>query len=220
MDANAPCTLDALVERYTDHCRRTRGLRDRTLRGYAAFVRLFVRAVFGSDLIDLTRVESRDGIRVFAALGDRFSARSLNTVRTALRSFFRFLRFEGLCPAALEAAIPKVAYWRLSALPCALRDDQVARVLASFDPSSPCRHRDRAVVVSLATLGLRPGEIAALCLEDIDWRAGLIRLRTRKTRRGAVLPLLRAAAEAARFRAPRCPQLWPGRVGVHRSIRR
>jgi site-specific recombinase XerD len=93
-------------------------------------------------------------------------------------------------------AIPKVAYWRLSSLPCALRDDQLTEVLASFDPSSPCGHRDRAVVVSLATLGLRPSEIAALCLEDIDWRKGLFHLRTRKTRHGAVLPLPRAVGRA------------------------
>jgi site-specific recombinase XerD len=120
----------------------------------------------------------------------------MKTVRTALRSFFRFLRVEGLADERLEAAIPTVAYWRLSTLPRCLRDDQLEQVLASWDATTPCGHRDRAIVVCLATLGLRPGEVADLCLEDLDWRAGTIHLRTRKTRRGAVLPLPREAGRA------------------------
>jgi integrase/recombinase XerD len=196
MEADARWTLDALIERYSHHCRRTGGLRSRTVRGYGGFVRLFVRTLLGNDPIDLTRFNPRDVMMSFASLGGRFSARSMKTVRTALRSFFRFLRVEGLCDLPLEAALPKTAYWRLSALPCSLDDEELARVLTSFDRSTPYGRRDRAVVVCLATLGLRPNEIAALALEDIDWRAGTIHLRTRKTRRGAVLPLPREAGRA------------------------
>jgi hypothetical protein len=94
----------------------------------------------------------------------------MKAVRTALRSFFRFLRVEGLCEERLEAAIPAVAGWRLSTLPHCLSDEQLARVLASLDASRPCGRRDRAIVVCLASLGLRPGELANLRLEDVDWR--------------------------------------------------
>ena len=93
-------------------------------------------------------------------------------VRTALRSFFRFLRVEGLCDERLEAAIPVVAHWRLSSLPRYLSDQQLEQVLTSFDTSTPCGHRDGAIILCLASLGLRPGEVAELCLEDIDWRRG------------------------------------------------
>jgi len=48
----------------------------------------------------------------------------------------------------------------------------------------------------LATLGLRPGEVADLCLEDLDWRTGVVHLRSRKTGRGATLPLPREAGRA------------------------
>lgn len=196
MTVGARWTLDALVEAYTQHSRRTRGLRDRTLRGYESLARLFVRAAVGDNPIEPTRFHPSDVIAFVASLRGRFSPRSMKTVRTALRSFFRFLRFEGLSDDRLEAAIPTVAYWRLSTLPRALRDDQVAQVLASFDTSTPGGRRDRAIVLCLSTLGLRPGEVAALCLEDLDWRAGTIHLRTRKTRRGAVLPLPREAGRA------------------------
>jgi site-specific recombinase XerD len=159
-------------------------------------VHLLVRAALGDDPIDPARFRPADVITFVASLRGRFSPRSMKTVRTALRSFFRFLRFEGLADERLEAAIPTVAFWRLSTLPRCLRDDQLEQVLASCHTATPCGHRDRAVVVCLATLGLRPGEVADLCLEDLDWRTGVVHLRTRKTGRGATLPLPREAGRA------------------------
>ncbi len=92
--------------------------------------------------------------------------------------------------------IPTVAHWRLATLPRCLSDEQLARVLAALEDSRPCGRRDRAIVLCLASLGLRPGEVANLRLEDIDWRGGGILLRERKTRRGAVVPLPREAGKA------------------------
>jgi len=188
--------LDELVEAYKEHQRRTRGLREQTLRGYERLVRLFVRAALGEDPVDPARLSPADVVGFVAAMQVRFSPRSLKTVRTTLRSFFRFLRVAGLCDERLEAAVPRVAFWRLASLPRCLSGEQLARLLASLDASGGCGRRDRAIVVCLARLGLRPGEIANLRLEDIDWRAGTLCLRERKTRRGAVLPLPREAGRA------------------------
>lgn len=189
-------TLDALIEAYKQHQHRTRGLREQTLHGYERLVRLFVRAAHDGGPIDPTAFNPGDVIDFILLLRDRYSPRSMKSVRTALRSFFRFLRAEGLCDERLEAAIPAVAHWRLSALPRHLSEAQLSRVLASFDPTTPFGRRDRAIVLCLSTLGLRPGEVADLCLDDLDWRSGTIHLRTRKTGRGAVLPLPREAGRA------------------------
>jgi integrase/recombinase XerD len=191
-----PWTLDALVEAYRQHQRRTRGLRERTLDGYERLVRMFVRAALGEDPIDPSRLCTGDVVGFVVAMQARFSPCSMKAVRTALRSFFRFLRFEGLSDGQLELAIPRVAHWRLSTLPRYLSDAQLALLLASLDASTPWGRRDRAIVLCLATLGLRPGEVANLCLEDIDWRGGSVRLRERKTRQGAVVPLPRDAGRA------------------------
>lgn len=188
--------LDGLVEGYKRHLRHTRGLREQTLDGYERLVRLFVRASLGEDPIDPRRIGSADVVEFVVVMQARFSPRSLKTVRTALRSLFRFLRVEGLCDERLEAAIPRVAFWRLASLPRCLSGEQLARVLASLDGSGSCGLRDRAIVVCLAGLGLRPGELANLRLDDIDWRAGTLCLRERKTRRAAVLPLPREAGRA------------------------
>lgn len=215
-------TLDGLVEAYKHHQRRTRGLRERTLDGYERLVRTFVRAALGEDPIDPSSLDSADVVGFVAAMQGRFSPGSMKAVRTALRSFFRFLRFEGLCDAQLELAVPRVAHWQLSTLPRYLSDTQLARLLTSLDASGPCGRRDRAIVLCLASLGLRPGELANLRLEDIDWRGGSVRVRERKTRQGAVVPLPRDAGKAiVDYLREERPATDERRVFVqHRGVRR
>ena len=196
MTVDPGCSVEALVEAYTQQSRRVRGLRDRTLHQHAAVARLFLHAVQGDGPVDPRRWRPCDVMTFVASLNGRFSPRSMRTVCSALRSFFRFIRVDGRCDERLEAAIPAVAYWRQSSVPRSLSDGQLAQVLSSFDVSTRCGHRDRAIVMCLATLGLRPGEVASLRLEDVDWRAGTIQLHTRKTRRCTVLPLPREAGRA------------------------
>ncbi len=189
-------SLDALIGQYKQHQRRTRGLRESTLQGYERFVRLSFEAVLADDPVDPTRLSPADVMGLVASMRGRYSPHSMKAVCTALRSFLRFLRVKGLCDGRVEAAIPTVAHWKLSTLPRCLSDEQLDQLLASLDASRPCGLRDRAIVLCLSTLGLRPGEVAALHLEDLDWRHGTIHLRTRKTRQGAVVPLPRHAGRA------------------------
>ena len=196
MTVHLAWTLDTLIEEYKQHHRSTRGLRDSTLHRYAHIVHLFARSALGDDPIDPTLLLPVNVIGFIAAMMDRYSPRSMKIVRTALRSFFRFLRVRGLHDERLDLAIPVIAHWRLSTLPRSLSERQLEKVFASFDTSTPCGFRDRAIVVCLSALGLRPGELAEVQLEDIDWRQGTIELRSRKMRRGAVLPLPREAGRA------------------------
>jgi site-specific recombinase XerD len=189
-------TLDSIVEAYKRDQRRVRGLREPTLKSYEAVLRPFLRFSLGEDPLDPARLTPTDVVQFVTSLQDRYAARSMKQVRTGLRSLFRFLRMKGYCDEKLELAIPAVAHWRMAALPRCLNEQQLKQVLEAFDPRTPCGLRDRAMVLCLSTLGLRPRELAELRLEDIDWRGGTIRLRTRKTRRGAVLPLPREAGRA------------------------
>lgn len=190
--------LDDLIEAYQQHQRRTRGLSEGTLRGYAHYVRLFVRHALGDDPVDVSCLTAESVVEFVGSMTGQVALSSMKPLRTAVRSFLRYLRQEGVCAGQLEAAIPRVAAWRLSTVPRRLSDDDLTKVLASVDTptSRPCGQRDRAIVWCLATLGLRPGEIADLELDDIDWREGTIRLRHRKNRRSAVMPLPREAGRA------------------------
>ncbi|MGH9278300.1 MAG: hypothetical protein ACRD12_09355 [Acidimicrobiales bacterium] len=118
-------TLDDLVEAYKQHQRRTRGLREPTLRGYEWNVRLLVRTTLGDDPIDPARLSCADVMGFIGSMSERLSPSSMGTVRTALASFFRYLRVEALCASPLEAAIPTIAQWRLSSIPRLLTDEQL-----------------------------------------------------------------------------------------------
>jgi site-specific recombinase XerD len=70
-----------------------------------------------------------------------------------------------------------VAFWRLQGLPRGLDSDQVRALLESCDTDTANGRRDLAILLLLVRLGMRRGEVAALGLDDIDWRAGELLVR-------------------------------------------
>src|SRR5207247_2170168 len=109
--------------------------------------------------------------------------------------FLRFLIAEGQCAVGLDAAIPTVAHWRLASLPRYLPGKEVERLIASCDPASTVGRRDRAILLLLARLGLRAGDVAHLQLRDIDWQGACIHVRG-KSHHEARLPLSQEVGQA------------------------
>ena len=123
------------------------------------------------------------------------SGASAKILTSGLRSLLRYLHLTGRVPIPLAQAVPRAAGWRLSSLPRALEAEQVQRLLSSCDRSTVVGRRDLAILTLLARLGLRACEVARLCLDDIDWRAGELTIRGK----GATtehLPLPHEAGEA------------------------
>lgn len=114
---------------------------------------------------------------------------------TALRMFLRFLIAEGQCASELRDAVPVLVHRRLSSLPRYLSADDVERVIACCDRDSAVGQRDRAILLLLARLGLRAGDIVQLKLRDIDWKAGSFQVAG-KSRRETCLPLTREVGAA------------------------
>jgi site-specific recombinase XerD len=108
---------------------------------------------------------------------------------TGLRSFLGYLRHRGDISSDLSASIPAVANWALSTVPKSLPAGAAQEVIGHCHPTSPIEKRNYAILLLLARLGLRAGEIVALNLEDIDWEAGKMTIRG-KGGRYAQLPLL------------------------------
>ncbi len=120
---------------------------------------------------------------------------------TALRSFLRYARYRGRTTLDLAAAVPIVANWAMSSIPRAIGADQVRQLLASIDRRTTIGRRDYAIVLLLARLGLRSGEVAFLELEDIDWGVGQVSVRGKRHQRTALpLPADVGAAIAAYLR--------------------
>jgi integrase/recombinase XerD len=143
-----------------------------------------------------------------------------------LRSLLRFLYLKGITATDLGTAMPPVAGWRDTRLPAAMSAADVTALLGGCDRSRPSGLRDLAILTLLARLGLRSGEVAALQLGDIDWRAGEIVVRG-KARCQDRLPLTVEAGEAVagylRGGRPssRCPEviltLYAPYRGIHPS---
>jgi integrase/recombinase XerD len=176
----------ARFERYMDG---TCGLAANTRRQRSQIVTRFLAARFGTGPVMAAAITAAD-LRRFALGADQI--RSPGTVRViagALRCYLRFREIEGDPVGDLRASIPGAAHWRLATLPAVLSSAQVDDLLSAFSGPIPSLRRAYAMVRCLADLGLRACEVARLHLDDIDWRAGTLRLARGKSRRDDILPL-------------------------------
>jgi integrase len=107
----------------------------------------------------------------------------------------RYLSVHGRCRADLDKAVPAFASWRLADLPKYLTAEQVDRLIAACDGRSPERRRDRAIIMLLARLGLRAGDVARLRIADIEWDTGTLRV-SGKGRYQVRLPLPQDVGDA------------------------
>ena len=187
--------LEQLLERYEAYLIKERGILASTAGQYRATARRFLSGrQSGSDL----RLQELSAAEVVAFLKRECAGRSVGSAKlvvTHLRAVLRFLHQSGYTATPLMGAVPAVAGWRLSGVPKALEPGQVDRLLASCDRARPVGRRDYTMVLLAVRLGLRAGEVAALCLDDIDWRGGEVVIRG-KGRRDERLPLPADVGEA------------------------
>jgi integrase/recombinase XerD len=159
-----------------------------TRRNYGRYAGTFLETMFDGGPVDVAVIRVGDVVGFVGDLTRRYRPRTVELGASALRSFFRFLRAEGLRGDRLEDAVPMVPH-RRSGLVRHLEPGRLKQLIVSLDSSSPRGLRDRAIILCLARLGLRSGEVVQLRLEDLDWRNATVRVRARKTGHGALLPL-------------------------------
>ncbi len=180
-----------LLNSFRRWMREHRGTSELTLYNYGLPIRELIRSL-GEDP---GKLDAR-GLRSFVLSQSRNAGwAKAKLCTTALRMFLRFLIAEGRCRAGLLGAIPMLAHWRLSSLPRYLPPEDVERVIASCGVSSPAGQRDRAILLLLARLGLRAGDIVQLRLQDIDWKGAWIHV-SGKSRRQTRLPLTQEVGDA------------------------
>ena len=189
--------LEVLLERYRHHLVHDRGLAPATVLHRSRWAKRFLSqraARNGGE----AGVEGLGGDEVTVYLLDcssRLLAESAKQESAQLRALLRFLYLKGIVETDLGAAMPPVAAWRDTRLPVTLSAAKVAALLESCDRSQASGRRDFAILTLLARLGLRSGEVAALLVDDVDWRAGEILVRG-KARRIDRLPLPVEVGEA------------------------
>jgi integrase/recombinase XerD len=189
--------VEVLLADYREYLAVERGLTTDTIEGYVLAVRPFLdgRLRDGDELELGGELGAADVVAFVVARCPAQSRGAAKMTVTAVRSLLGFLHLRGLIAGPLAEAVPSTASWRLSGLPRALEPEQLEALLESCDRSTLTGRRDYAVLVMLARLGLRRGEVAALRLEDVDWRAGELVIRG-KGRRAERLPLPSDVGEA------------------------
>jgi site-specific recombinase XerD len=190
----APVAAEIIHPRISDYQRWLavhRGLSDRSVSRQGRMIKRLLPAL-GEDLRAYGAATIRAAVRAEA---QRCSPSHVRTMTSALRGYLRFLAASGLCRPGLDQAVPPVLQWRLSALPRYLPSADVERMIASCDRATPLGLRDRAVLLLLARLGLRAGDVRGLRLEDFDWAAGAVRV-CGKSRRSVRLPLPQDVGDA------------------------
>jgi integrase/recombinase XerD len=180
---------------FEHYLRNDRALSRVTCVNYVPFVRGFLTDRFGRGPVALSRLCAGDVVRFVQRQAPRLHLKRAKLLTSAMRSFLRYARYRGEVTLDLAAAVPVVANWSMSSIPRAIGTDQVRQLLASIDRHTVMGRRDYAIVLLLARLGLRSGEVAFLELDDIDWNAGEVSVRGKGGQRAA-LPLPAEVGEA------------------------
>ncbi|MDH5536371.1 MAG: site-specific integrase [Betaproteobacteria bacterium] len=181
----------ALVVAFSEWLHVHRGATELTLRRYCRDATALVEAL-GADVGTWSAGAVRDFLLDCAA---KCSAPTAQKLITSLRAFLRYLSFTGESRDDLALAVPAIASWRLARLPSCLSEEELIRLIAACDGTTPGRRRDRAIVLLLARLGLRAGDVARLRLSDIDWRDGSLQV-SGKGRYQVRLPLPQDVGDA------------------------
>ncbi len=199
--------LEELLADYGRYLRVERRLAEHTVGdAYLPAARLFLAGRDGLDGLGLARLSAGEVSMFLVAECPKRSVTGARDLASALRSFLRYLHLAGLIEAPLVWAVPSVADLRDRTLPRGLEQAAVRKMLASCDRRRTVGRRDYAILLLLARLGLRRGEVAAIGLEDVDWRAGELLIRGKGSRQD-VLPLPVDVGEAVVSylrRRPRC----------------
>jgi integrase/recombinase XerD len=182
-DSQPENPLERLKAEFDHHLQHDKGLAYGTRRYYVRFADQFLKTRFSSSPVDLTCLEAADVTRFVQSEAAGPWATRAEQVTHAIRCFLRFAHQRGHLSRELAGCVPRVAHWKLASLPTYLSRRQVEQVLTSCNRQTAKGKRDFAVLLLLARLGLRGGEVAALTLNDIDWHNGTLTVRGKGDRR-------------------------------------
>jgi site-specific recombinase XerD len=182
-------TLEDPLEAFDEYLVRVRGVCPGTRCNYVKYVHAFFETVLVDAVNRTAEVGPSEVVEFVRDLTRRYRPATVELAASSLRSFFGFLQVEGLRDGRLVDAVPMVPRRRTS-LVRHLDTGRLEQLIASLDSSSPRGLRDRAIILCIARLGLRASEVVQLRLDDLDWDNATVKVRSRKTGRGALLPLI------------------------------
>ena len=205
IDKNPFLQIEDGFAQYLSH---ERGLSSETLTTYIPLVRCFLSNCFKADTIRLEKLCPKNITAFILSYTQSVKRSTAKLMVTSLRSFFRYLRFRGQIATDLAAFVPAISDWRLTGLPKSLEPEQIECLLKSCDQNTKVGQRDFTILLLLARLGLRAGEIVKMTLDDINWDVGELIIRGKGPRKDK-LPIPYDVGEALaaylQHGRPACP---------------
>jgi len=177
------------------YLREERALSAVTVTRYSQTAERFISERFGTKRIGLSKLSAED-IHDFVFRHARdYCPKTIQLMLSGLRSFLRFLYLSGQIPMPMVEHVPTLPSRRRTELPKWLSTDEIERVLDCCDCQSAIGQRDFAILLLLARLGLRAGEVVSLELADIHWETAEINVCGKGQQRKG-FPLLKDVGEA------------------------
>jgi integrase/recombinase XerD len=175
--AKEPTEMDGLRAEYENYLRLQRGLSESTIYYCLSFFARFMAFRFEGGLGDLDAIAPDDILSFLRQLTDRAQPYRGKTAPSHLRSLFKFLFWSGKTRRNLADSIPRIAQPQTANLPRYLKPEEIQKLIDAVRSDDAMGHRNHAMMLLLARLGLRAPEVVAIQLEDIDWRSGEILIR-------------------------------------------
>jgi site-specific recombinase XerD len=174
-----------------------RGLRPASLHHYQHHLARFEAYLAGVGAAGLEEV-SPALLSAFVAqrAGAGLARTTIRDACGVLRVFLRYAHRQGALATDLSALVERPQAYRLAGIPRSITWEQVGRVLDGVDRRTPAGRRDYAILLLLVTYGLRGREVAALTLDDIDWRRERLAVPERKAGHSTAFPLSHSVGEA------------------------
>jgi len=187
-----------LIADYLQHLRGIRGLHPKTCEGLALTARkMLAWHKAQSPAQPLGKLTAQHVLTMTQALLSMCRTDGSRSSMTAhMRSFLRYLHWASHNICDLSSFVPKTPCWRHAHLPPHLPWPDVLRAIDSIETTTSSGIRDRAMMLLLATTGLRNRELRQIDLGDIRWRTGELVLRHTKGHRDRIVPLLQDTGAA------------------------
>lgn len=187
--------LPVQLQEYCQYRRAHNGVSERTLARDVETASAFLKQL-GLRKKPIERAALTDVDALVRTFSARLSKRTVADNCSSLRAFLRFLQTTGRLPLDLASEVIAPRYRIDERPPRTLPWKEVQKILRSISRSEAPGKRDFAILLLLATYGMGAAEVLALRLEDLDWRARVLRVRRPKTKVLIELPLLPAVARA------------------------
>jgi site-specific recombinase XerD len=192
---NKPTPIQHALNAFATYLRDERKLCDKTRIQYCPVIEQFLSERFRQGSLEFSALRAGDIIGFITQQAKHLSPARAKVATTALRSYLKYLRYCDEIQLDLSSAVPTVPNWSMTGIPRAIAPDHLQAIFAHCPRDTPIGRRDYAILMLLAYLGLRAGEIVSLNLDSIDWEVGSIAI-TGKGNQAASLPLPTEVGEA------------------------